>query len=72
MQWLHITKMQGQIYSMLMCLSPGSATDLLHYMNADYIPEYIHSSEHSQEVCKQRQATQDTQNDRVVLVQLPI
>lgn len=46
---LCISKMQQQRCSMLLWLSLGSATDLLHYANADYIPGYIHSSEHSQE-----------------------
>lgn len=72
MQWLNITKMQWQICSVLLGLSPGSATDLLDYVNADYIPGYIHSSEHSQEACKRSQATQDTQSNRVVLVQFSV
>lgn len=46
---LYISKMQQQLCSMLLWPSLGSATDLLHYANADYIPGYIHSSEHSQE-----------------------
>lgn len=70
MQWLY--KMQSQVCSVLLWLSPGSATDLLHYVNADYIPGYIHSSERSCEVGNQSQATQDTQSNRVVLVQFSV
>lgn len=56
-------------------LTPGSAPYnpvRVTVVKLLYIPGYIHSSEHSQGVYKQRQATQDTWSNKTVVVQFSV
>lgn len=74
MQWLWITKMQWEICSVLSGWDSHLAVLLIVCITGMQIisEAIIYSSEHSQKACKQSQTTQDTQSDKVLLVQFSV